>query len=69
VTHEIVHGEPKSRDALFAGETVAVDMRVCRAGAGFYVTAGVAATLALQCDCCPRVFRHPVRGEFQVTTL
>ena len=41
-------------------------MRVCRAGAGFYVTAAVAATLALQCDCCPRVFQHPVSGEFQV---
>ena len=49
-----------------AGEPVGVDMRICRAGAGFYVTAAVAATLVLQCDCCPRVFQHPVRGDFQV---
>ena len=41
-------------------------MRVCRAGAGFYVTATVTANLMLQCDCCPRSFRHPVSGEFQV---
>ena len=56
-----IHGS----DSCAAGEPVAVAMRVCRAGAGFYVTASVAATLALQCDCCPRVF-HPVSGDFQV---